>query len=570
MRDVPKKRKLPGKQLKRLLSARPYCLFGLNRQWSGSRKDDYALVELMPQSVPLNANARWELCVSKNDVAAHVANHLRGTGLKTLVFVQNKTYCGSIAKRVSVLAGDSPLQLTSDEELSRLSAAEDIGDETLVLGPVGGVAAPHHSLLLPAERRLNESVFRRADGINLLIATPTLAQGMNLPADAVILVGDERFDLNEGGVTQLHAHEMLNAAGRAGRAGYASYGVTIAIPNELIWADMAEKSIGAAWKRLRDEVFGKNDQCLVVDDPIDVMLDAIETEYDELPATLQYFLGRLPVSELADEDPTQALLERSFSAFRARSRGKSDDFYGRVQNIIQRRDSVSDTPAEPSWIERVASSTGAPAQHVRDLDKDITDGFPEEPTVPLLFDWLAEWLQRRPDRIMAWLSQESLNVLGFKTTSEEFVDKVLKIAREWMAGATLVRIEQLIAGNDENPKTCDKARLFARTTMLHLSYIAGVVTAVKREQLLRAGNKERLHPSFSLLAACIREGFDTVEKLAIRAVSEEWTSRVRCHAIFEEIRALLPPGPLSFRNSREAVRTAAASTKSSCFIRGSF
>jgi hypothetical protein len=565
-----RKTKHPGQRLKREVAARPYCLFGLNRQWSGSRKDDYALVELMPEEVPLNVNDRWQLAVNKNDVAAHAANHLRRSGFKTLVFVQNKTYCGSIAKRIVALSGESALQLTIEEELFRLSAADDIGDEALVLGPIGGLAAPHHSLLLAAERRLNESVFRRTDGIGVLVATPTLAQGMNLPADAVILVGDQRFDENEGGITQLHAHEMLNAAGRAGRAGYASYGVTIAVPNELIWADMSTNTLDPGWKRLRDEVFGKNDQCLIVDDPIEVMLDAIESHYGDLPVTLQYFLGRLPVSELADDDPTESLMERSLSAFRARNRGRSENFYDRVQNLIQRRDSVSDTPAEPSWVERVASSTGAPAQHVRDLDKALTDDFPEAPKVTVLFDWLAEWLRERPERIMAWLTNDTLTMLRFDTPSVAFVDEVMELARKWMAGRTLVDIEKLIAGNDKKPKTCDKARTFARTTMLHLSYAAGVVAAVRREQLLRAGTNERLHPSISLLAACIREGFDNVEKLALRAVSEEWTSRVRCHRLFDEIRSSLSGEPMSFAKLKEAVRTAASATESACFVRGTF
>jgi len=181
---------------------------------------------------------------------------------------------------------------------------------------------------------------------------------------------------------------MLNAAGRAGRAGYSSYGLTIAIPNDLITVDTATRTPGPGWKRLRDEVFGKNDQCLVVEDPIGVMLDAIESEYDELPATLQYFLGRLPVSEIAETDPTETLMVRSLSAFRARRMDRSDEFYDRIQNIISRRDNLSDTPAEPSWIERVASASGSPAQHVRDLDQAITATFPVSLTVVALLDWL--------------------------------------------------------------------------------------------------------------------------------------------------------------------------------------
>ena len=55
-------------------------------------------------------------------------------------------------------------------------------------------SACHHGLLLPAERHLHESLFKRPDGIDVLVATSTLAQGMNFPSEVVIIGGDSRFD----------------------------------------------------------------------------------------------------------------------------------------------------------------------------------------------------------------------------------------------------------------------------------------------------------------------------------------------------------------------------------------
>lgn len=64
----------------------------------------------------------------------------------------------------------------------------------------GGVvrtgAASHHSLLLREERELHESLFKRKDGLHALFVTSTLAQGMNLPSEVVIICGDSRFDLD--------------------------------------------------------------------------------------------------------------------------------------------------------------------------------------------------------------------------------------------------------------------------------------------------------------------------------------------------------------------------------------
>ena len=54
-------------------------------------------------------------------------------------------------------------------------------------------AASHHSLLLREERELHEALFKRRDGIDAIFATSTLAQGMNLPSEVVIISGDSRL-----------------------------------------------------------------------------------------------------------------------------------------------------------------------------------------------------------------------------------------------------------------------------------------------------------------------------------------------------------------------------------------
>ena len=51
-----------------------------------------------------------------------------------------------------------------------------------------------------------------------VVATATtLAQGINLPADVVLIVGETRYDTVKQRNVPIDAHEILNAAGRAGR-----------------------------------------------------------------------------------------------------------------------------------------------------------------------------------------------------------------------------------------------------------------------------------------------------------------------------------------------------------------
>ena len=69
---------------------------------------------------------------------------------------------------------------------------------------------------------------------HLLVATSTLAQGMNLPSEVVVIAGDDRFDPDAGKAKQLQAHEILNTAGRAGRAGEAAHALVIVVPSKVI------------------------------------------------------------------------------------------------------------------------------------------------------------------------------------------------------------------------------------------------------------------------------------------------------------------------------------------------
>lgn len=128
-------------------------------------------------------------------------------------------------------------------------------------------AASHHGLLLREERELHESLFRRPDGIKVLFATSTLAQGMNLPSEVVIISGDSRFDPQADKMQKLEAHELLNAARRAGRAREVAQGLVLLVPSKVIDFDDQNNQINDHWMDLQT-IFEQADQCLIIDDPL--------------------------------------------------------------------------------------------------------------------------------------------------------------------------------------------------------------------------------------------------------------------------------------------------------------
>ncbi|OQA22514.1 MAG: ski2-like helicase [Chloroflexi bacterium ADurb.Bin360] len=159
---------------------------------------------------------------SQIEMAKRVVQLTHSVGVRTVLFVQQKLWTESnardIARRTEARAmlpvGDlTRLQL----ELERPSAIEEDG--------ACGVS-PHHAGLSILEQHLVEKWLH--DGvIKTVVATPTLAQGVNLPFDLSIVSFRTRFNSRLGANEELSNVEILNMLGRAGRAGYVSDGVCL-------------------------------------------------------------------------------------------------------------------------------------------------------------------------------------------------------------------------------------------------------------------------------------------------------------------------------------------------------
>lgn len=87
----------------------------------------------------------------------------------------------------------------------------------------------HSGALIDEERRAAEMAYKHGI-VGLMIATGTLAQGLNFPSQAVVMAGIEgdRF------VGERTAADILNALGRSGRAGFYNIGLSILVPNRVL------------------------------------------------------------------------------------------------------------------------------------------------------------------------------------------------------------------------------------------------------------------------------------------------------------------------------------------------
>jgi len=160
---------------------------------------------------------------------------------QVLIFVNTRRSTASVARKISALVKK---QLTDDEKhkikqgigkIRRQHGEHTAIDDQLFSCLKSGVAF-HHAGLASHQRRVIEEEFKKGL-IKVIVATPTLAAGVNIPAKRVIIRDLWRYDMTCG-MKPIPVLEYKQQAGRAGRPGYDEYGEAITIAQDEKRKDM--------------------------------------------------------------------------------------------------------------------------------------------------------------------------------------------------------------------------------------------------------------------------------------------------------------------------------------------
>jgi len=550
-RAYPKQASVPT-AVKRELMAQPFGLFGLLQTWGTTNRKDYSLLPLLrdPQPLTTSSGQRWYLTPNGNHVSSAIAAASASAGMKTLVFVQTTVFCESCVKGFPARISARPVTLTEEELAWRAIAVEEMGGAEYCYsqldtdGLLRTGTASHHSLLLREERDMHESLFKRRDGIDVLFATSTLAQGMNLPSEVVIISGDSRFDPGADKMKRLEAHELLNAAGRAGRAGEGAQGFVLLVPSKVIDLDDEGNKINAHWMQLQ-AIFEQADQCLVIDDPLTNILDQIQNGTTKT-GTAAYLLGKLSASnDVSDEnDPARALLNRSFAVFRAKAAGDLAWVQSRLATALAARTKV-DLPAERRWIEQVGAATGLSItilQQILDLAETGHFNGTSLDVVTMLLSWLAT----KPIMLMDMVRPESLEGLfgekykklpNDEQRSAQALAAIKKLLPLWMAGAPLCEIEAAHLEKRDGLGKCEYARHFASRVVPDLAFLAGLPAQLLTTRAKSTGaTSQPLSTVLATLGGVVREGCDSPEALATKVNLGRSVSRVAARRIYDSFK----------------------------------
>ncbi|KAF3901879.1 hypothetical protein ABW21_db0200647 [Orbilia brochopaga] len=233
-----------------------------------------------------------------------------------IIFVASRRQTRLTAKDLIAFCGleDNPrrfLKLDEDDLITILSRVRDTPlKEALAFG-----IGLHHAGLVESDRLMVEELFL-ANKIQILVATSTLAWGVNLPAHLVIVKGTQFFDAKTEGYKDMDLTDVLQMMGRAGRPQFDTSGIA------RIFTQEAKKSF---YKYFLNRGFPVESSLhKVLDDHLgaEVSAGTIKSKQDSLDyLTWTFFFRRLHKNpnfyglEIAAEDQNSISAQEEANAF---------------------------------------------------------------------------------------------------------------------------------------------------------------------------------------------------------------------------------------------------------------
>ena len=536
-----------GRIPQRQLLAEPYAIVCLKQNWTTSELRDYRILRLLGRSVPFKGgrdSGQRTIKLESTACAVAVASAAAARGLKVIVFFHTRSSVPT-AVNLSKRAYEVPaLEFTPVEAGLRAAASEELGGDEFVLVP-HAIAGGHYGDLLREERDVVEGAFKRASGPRILFSTNTLAQGMNLPADLVLIIRTTAYSTDTGSMQNIPVHDLLNAAGRAGRAGMSANGMVLVLPDNIVEFNKQRQVASEGLTRLKDQVLAQDDRCLNIVDPVEVLLDKL-WKGDEDTLSLQYFLHRLPPKSEVQDGPArvQAFLAKSFAAYCAAQRDQLPVFEKKVARAVEKRVELIGDDGD-GILDVLCSATGLPTSIIGSVLEKLNtfaDGF----TAISATEW-SDWsflLLDEIDGLRTHVFRSTVSDSGFVAASTLAV-----CTRSWVTGENYKCIELNLGTSPMALGTLRKARKFCRDTTRELSYFLGLVAQIVLSTKLES--REPLAWSASVAATMIREGFDSREKWALFQIkrASSWT-RVSTHRQAEHYLRFVRP----FEAENEPVR----------------
>jgi hypothetical protein len=328
-----------------------------------------------------------------------------------------------------------------------------------------------------------------------MVATGTLAQGLNLPATTVLIGGTQIGfeDTPDPDTAARNRAQLLNAIGRSGRPGVANHGLAFVIPNNAISLDAQNLNVPNAFQRA--EVLAYEDASVplvsrlssLVTASLDGTLSGDAMSVDEMVAYTY-----LP--EAAVENAlAQRILQRTYGVWRT-TPNAVDQTAGQVAQALSGVGQRFVAGAQaPDWTTEVAYRSGLPLPDIFMLYRAATNAAAGDRT------GIEDWLQLLVDLLRAMPVDRleglvfgglSLTGLTFAGLTENSTEDAWTAYREtllmYMRGEPLSAIAAYATGTPApvdvartvGSKPIPKTLSFIQQMSYRLSLVAGGVSAL--------------------------------------------------------------------------------------------
>jgi hypothetical protein len=443
--------KMPPHRKHEQFDGRLAVLAGLRGPWSTEETEDYSLHRI-GATTPMQITRKDDGSIVVEQKSAKVrqtveslAQLLGERGQKTVAFLPRSRHYSFRAALSLEGFGEIGLGETVDALLSLASA--ELGVPSQLEDALRKGAGVHTSALLIEERRASEIAFTDGD-VSVLFATGTLAQGLNLPATAVIIggtkIGYSPDQSKEEELSQQRS-QLLNAIGRAGRAKVAMRSIALVVPNKLPILD--EKTV-ANVVLPEAEFLKEEDASTAMTSALRPLLSRLEeerVEFDNLYAPDHVVVSYLAPSQ--EEDMASKILGRSWGTQQLGLQNQVDALAESIKGLGHKSLESADSPAWAAEAARLAGVAVPLAGHICTFLLDaLSENVPEN---------AEEWLALMVVAIGEIPAQELSLLLdkeGFESTRLEdlFLDDdeereaagtvLLETLMLWLSGASLSEV----------------------------------------------------------------------------------------------------------------------------------
>lgn len=340
----------------------PLRLLGaLHGTWTGEDPGDYEIVDT-GLTVPASVRRGGTVATTEHTAPATQAltQALAEADHRVLVFLPGDRHAPFAHARAleGPGAGQAPIRHDADSLLT-LADAELAGVEGGPVSELHGALdrglALHTSAMLAEEQRASELAFE-AGAATVMLATGTLAQGLNLPATAVVIggtaVGDQREARTPEGIARARA-QLLNAIGRAGRAQTAARSLAVVVPARPV---RITTSPDVAAARNAAAFLGEEDGSTEVTSRLDGLIaatlsDSLDLETMGVPEQTAFAF----LSFTAESGDATAVLSRSLAAHTAGAAARAQEITDALRALGRQ---FLDREESGAWIATAAHRAG--------------------------------------------------------------------------------------------------------------------------------------------------------------------------------------------------------------------